>query len=606
MNRFSKIILLFVVTLILAVLAIITEKLYFSDYEYHLRTRYFNKILAEKERIMESCLSNMEMLLSNVAHHDHGSDTEKSIFKNAEKHSIVILEYFDDRLVYWSDDNFDVPLHFSDTLYNKPLVFFQNGWFLSKTVKTDNELIVGLLRISTEYGFANDIIHNGFEKEFRLSENVSFSFDKEASAYHIMDKNGNFLFSLLFPSSKEISYLPSIPLSFWLLTFVFLIWLTVEFAGRLAHTKNKILSPLILSGSFALLYALFLLTSQPKILFITGLFSPYRFSLNNFVPSLGHLLILSVFAALTAFIFFRDFPDFTKRKKTTFFIQFFYALAAALLFAVFHFLFHKVISTSNINFEPYKTLELSWHSVVGFVALLLFLLTPYFIIFKTFKINPLSGALELIITLVIAAPVFYIFFPHDLNNFLPLLLFWIVFVAVIWFAVKRKYKRFNIAVILSLVTGLYSLYFITVLSQEKTTENIKIQTVYFSTENDPEAEYLLLDIWSALSSDEVLKEMMLSERFNTDREDFDKISTYLRETYFKGYLGNYYFDIVLCSDRQMLQVGSNETFLENCFIFFDLKIQLDGERLTGTDFYFIDNQNGRTSYLGNLFYETGR
>jgi len=155
MSRFRTII-LFTITLFFAILAIITEKIYFSDYEYHLRTRRFNKILAEKETIMETRLNG----ISDESHQD--SDTEKNIFKIAEKNKITILEYFDDRLIYWSDNDFDVPESFIDTLFNKPLVFFQNGWFLSKTVMLDNKLIAGLLRIRTEYGFANDIIRNGF------------------------------------------------------------------------------------------------------------------------------------------------------------------------------------------------------------------------------------------------------------------------------------------------------------------------------------------------------------------------------------------------------------------------------------------------------------
>ena len=597
MSRLRKIVLLFAVMLIMAVLAIITEKLYLSDYEYHFRTRYFNKILAEKEEIMESCLRNMEMLISNRAH--LGSDAENNIFKIAEKNNITILEYSNGRLVYWSDDNSDVPLHFNDTLYNKPLVFFQNGWFLPKTVKVGNDLIVGLLRVRTEYGFTNDIIRNGFEKVFRLSENVGFSFDRETSKYHIADRNGDFLFSLMFPSSKEVSFLISVPLLFWLLTFIFFIWFIIEFSRRLASTNN-ILSTVILSGSFAFLYAFILFSNQPKVLFLTSLFSPYRFSLNSFMPSLGHLLILSIFIVLTVFVFFRDFPDFTKNKKSTYFIKAFYALLAALLFAVFHFLLCQLVYTSNINFEPYKVLELSWYSIVAFMALLLFLLSSYFIILK---INPLSRVPELIIISVIGAPVFYIFFPRDLSNFFPLLLFWIVFNVIIWIAVKRKYERFRISVMLALITGLFSLHFITILSHKKITENIKVQAISLSTENDPEAEYLLIDIWHEISSDEALKKMMLSERFNTDEEDHYRISAYLSETYFKGYLGNYYFDIVLCSERQMLRVDS---FLENCFMFFDARIQLDGQRITGTDFYFIDNRNGRTSYLGNLFYETQR
>ena len=57
---------------------------------------------------------------------------------------------------------------------------------------------------------------------------------------------------------------------------------------------------------------------------------------------------------------------------------------------------------------------------------------------------------------------------------------------------KKEMGLFNMTVILSLISGVYFLWFITILSEEKTTENIKIQAVSFSTENDPEAEHLYL------------------------------------------------------------------------------------------------------------------
>ncbi|MDR2887229.1 MAG: HAMP domain-containing histidine kinase [Bacteroidales bacterium] len=603
MKRFRKIILLCAATSVLAFMAVITGKLYFSDYEYRLRTQHFNRILAGKETIMESCLRNMEAIISDSAH--RGYDAERDVFNTARRNGIAIFEYSDDTLVNWSDDNFDVPLRFDDTLFAGPMVFLQNGWFEVKTVKAGNSVITGLLRLRTEYGFTNDIIRNGFEHRFRLSENVGFSFDADASEYHVSDGNGNFLFSLLFPAGKEINYLISIPLSFCVLSFIFLIW-TIIAAGRMANILSRTMSAAVSAVSFALLYAALLLAGEPQVLAITGLFSPYRFSLNGFVPSLGHLLVLAVLTMLTAAVFFRDFPDFRKDRKTAFIIKTVYTLAAAVLFAVFHFMFNRLVSTSNISFEPYKVLELSWYSVAGFTALLLFLLSPYFILRKMFNIKPLPGIPEVAVISLLAAPVFYLFFHNSMNDFLMLFMFWTVFVAVIWIAAKRsRHARFNITVAVAMIAGLYSLYFITVLSQEKTTENLKIQAVSLSTENDPEAEHILLDMWPVISSDQVLKNMMLSERFNTGREDFDRISTWLSETYFTGYLDNYNLIIILCSDREMLRVGSDTTFFENCFDFFDSKIELTGQRLTGTGFYFTDNQNGRAHYLGRLLYETG-
>jgi len=174
-----------------------SEYLYFSDFEYRYRTRLFNKVLIEKEQILEDCLNGMRPILAHEDH--HGSLPEKNLFAVAEKNKITILEYLDNKLNFWSDNGFNVPSVLDDTTFNKPLVFLQNGWFLARTTEAVNERIVGLLRLRTDYSFKNDIISSGFEEEYRIPGNVEISTDRNASEFHVFDKSGKFLFSLLFP-----------------------------------------------------------------------------------------------------------------------------------------------------------------------------------------------------------------------------------------------------------------------------------------------------------------------------------------------------------------------------------------------------------------------
>ena len=54
------IIILGFLTAVLILAAFISESIYFSDFEYRFRTRKFNRILAEKEKIMEECLNAHE------------------------------------------------------------------------------------------------------------------------------------------------------------------------------------------------------------------------------------------------------------------------------------------------------------------------------------------------------------------------------------------------------------------------------------------------------------------------------------------------------------------------------------------------------------------
>src|SRR5450759_4375504 len=231
-NRYP--IFLSILTVVLILLALAEESVYFSDFEYHFRTRMFNKILAEKETIMEDCLNAMKPILAFENH--HGSVSENNVYLTAEQNRITILEYLDNKLFFWSDNGFDVPVDYIDSIYKKPLVFFQNGWFLSKTVQAGNEKIIGLLRLHTDYSFENKIIKSGFVNEFRIPGNVDLSIDKSASEFHIFDKKGNFLFSLLFPSVKGNTCFMFIPLCLWAGAFVLIILLSFKLV-KLLVTK---------------------------------------------------------------------------------------------------------------------------------------------------------------------------------------------------------------------------------------------------------------------------------------------------------------------------------------------------------------------------------
>ena len=200
---------LVILTFVLILMALTAESVYFSDFEYHFRTRMFNKTLAAKEKTMEDCLNAMKLILAGKNH--HGSVMENDLFTIAEQNNITILEYFDNRLAYWSDNAFDVPRLFDDSLYSKPLIFLQNGLFLTRTVQSGNERIVGLLRLRTDYGFENEIIKSGFEKAFRIPGDIGFSTNKETSEFHIINRHGDFLFALVFPEVRESTYFYSNP-----------------------------------------------------------------------------------------------------------------------------------------------------------------------------------------------------------------------------------------------------------------------------------------------------------------------------------------------------------------------------------------------------------
>jgi len=591
-------------TVVLLLISFASESLYFSDFEYRYRTKLFNKTLREKENILEECLNGMKPILAKEDH--HGSMPENNLFAVAEENNITILEYLDNKLTFWSDNGFDVPAFLSDTTYNKKLVFLQNGWFLTRAIKAGNEKIIGLLRIRTDYGFKNDIITSGFEDVYRMPGNVGLSRDQDASEFHVYDKSGQFIFSLLFPAVKEKTGYILIPLVSWTVTFFLIILLLLEIVKELVKRGKPKTSFSLLLLLFLSFYFLFLFTSRPSVFFRTELFSPFRFSLNSFVPSLGHLLLLSILSSVFAGVFFRYFP-FTEKVssmgvRSKLYLSGF-LLGGALLVSLYHFFFSKLISISNINFEAYKVLEMSIFTATGFFSLFLLMLVPVLFLLQVLRrfIQFKSRTIFLLMLSSLAVPIFIYYNEPDV--FVPLALFCYMLTGIIWLSEKYGLGLFNMTLLFSLVFGVYSLYFITTLSEEKISENIKIQAVSLSSENDPEAEHLILDMWPSITNDTFLAQKMNAPYFS--KSDVDEISGYLQDTYFTGYWRNFSFRMFLCSYDEPIQIGQNNEIAENCFVFFADRIKRDGHQLTGTDFYFMENQGGRSYYLGRVFYKSG-
>ncbi|MBG0860125.1 MAG: HAMP domain-containing protein [Bacteroidales bacterium] len=389
----------------------------------------------------------------------------------------------------------------------------------------------------------------------------------------------------------------------WLLLVILIIMLTLLMAKMLSGKQKNILAvfgPLMV---FSVVYTLVLLAGKPEAFYHTGLFSPYIFSLNNFIPALGHLVLFSVFAAVSAYILNRYFPvrDLQAGEKLKNYLVLTLLFAScSLLFCLLHQVFSELIHDSNINFETYKVLKLNFFSAAGFASILLLVLVPIFLILKIFQLARGLKANAIILPVITSLVIFTIFFRGNPGSLISSAIFFLILTTCIWITVKKTAGTFNMSVIFAMIFGLYSLYMITVFSDRKTTDNIKTQVVSLSTENDPVAEHLLLNLWPVLVADSLLSRMMRAE---DPEANFSRISDYLRNSYFTGYWGNFNFNMTLCRDDDPLKVGPEEELYENCFDFFKERIRKQGHRLTGTDFYFIANQGGRSYYLGQLFFK---
>ena len=593
---------LVILTIVLLILALFAESVYFSDFEYRVRTKKFNKILAGKETLTENCLNSLKLILDKGE--DIGSVTRNNLFSIIEKQGITLLEYVDKKLMYWSDNSFDVPPAFNDSLFTKPLIFIQNGWFITKTVQTGGEKIIALLRIRNDFGFGNDLVKNGFVTSFGLPENTGLSFNKGSTGFPVFNKNGSWLFSLIYPEVKKPSYFIIAPLVLWSLAFIVFMLLVFELVSYLASRGRNLIAVCSSLIIYIFIYGIVLFARRPAVFFETEVFSAYRFSLDPFIPSLGHLLIFSILFSIFAFQFYKFFPvhkPSSGKPLAAWLILSLLLIPGAFLMLFYHQIFRQLISNSNISFEPFKVLDLSVYSIIGFASVIFLMLVPVFYLLKVFsasrQLKPVIIILSLITSLVVFAAAYF----ADSNNYLLLTIFYFFVAISMWLTFKSRIGKFTSTVLFSLLFGLYSLYYIIILSEKKNTENTKVLAVSYSSENDPEAEQLLLDLWPRISTDTVLKNMLSVDL--AGQGDVDNISLYLHDTYFNGYWGNFNLSVVACRNDAPLEIASEENLELNCFDFFNEKIRKDGHQLTGTGFYFLDNQGGRSYYTARFFYK---
>lgn len=589
------------VTLVLVLAALAAEALFFSSFEYRYKTKRFNTILAEKERYLEDCLDRMKPILAADDH--HGSISENNLFTDALSQGVTILEYLDDKLNYWSDNDFDVPRTFADSLDNKAMVFLQNGWFLTRTIHASNEKIVGLLRIHTDYEFENEIISDGFYPDFRMPSGSRLSLTEGATGYEVRNSRNEFLFSIIYPEKKKGTSFILLPLLLWAAVLVMFLITAYHLSSFYAEKGKKLQAALLTFIAFLFLYLALIAGWKERLLSLTELFNPAVFSTGFLIPSAGHLLILSILACVFSYILFMNFPlastiPSDDRKELMHLLPL--MTGGSVFYSVATLVFKRLVSDSPVSFETYRILEISPLSIAGYSSVLLLMLAALLYHIRIFRSVRQFRNGPVLASVLISLSVPLLAFSRDLHTLAASALFYLLITLLMWIAVKRKAGVFNLGVIFSLLLGLFSLYVISFNSERKRNEMLKIQAVALSTENDPEAEQLLLDLWPGLNADTTLAGMMDVEFFTTT--EYEAISAYLLKKYFTGYWRNFNLNIVLCRIDDPINVGENRRASQKCFDFFEERINQNGQRLTGTGFYFLENQGGRSFYTGKVVF----
>lgn len=553
----------------------------------------FERQLHEQKQVLGDQLDEIERIMTSA---DFDGNFQAEFFPYSSLYpdqglGFVVLR--GNEIIYWSHNHFAFTSRFSSKMATQELLALPNGTYLGINRQVDTLNVIGLIHIKDVYSIENQYIRNEFAEPFVLPEN--FVIQREKSAYNlpVRDEVGNYLFSVL-PAGKIkcTNAQLLLPAALFVLAFIFLLVFIRKMVLHFRH-EDFLMRVIILGLSLFGFYWIHILFRIPRLGYAFELFGPSLYAYSFWLPSLGDLLVLAVLSFFWSMNFVQEFSYSKGQNRKEIFSAYLFSL---FIYLFANYLIGNLIQNSSISFQLNRIDDVDQYSVVGFIIIALLFFSAFLINLKIVESSMrylskkrfLWGHLLLIAVFVGLAV-------HYKNSYLYMICLFLLTNFSIFALENTHLKKHSISYIIYFVSlfAFFTLINIQYFNQQRTIESQKLMTVTLNSEHDPAAEIFLTDIQQELSVDSVIPYLLSTT--------YQELESYLERQYFGGYFRKYELDIILCSGSDSLLVEPENQWVP-CFPFFEEMIETSGTRIPGTNFYFMDNLNGRISYMGRIFY----
>jgi hypothetical protein len=222
---------------------------------------------------------------------------------SADELKIALFRYDDENLLFWSDNTVPIGLDVLREYPDNQLWKLKNGWYLVRRIKSGKCGITAMALIKREYSYQNDYLHDHFPfNETILGESELYN-DPVIGSKPVLDQRGKI--AVWFKAYED-------PLGEnqkgdklnWLIYFalaLFLIsghWSSVVYSNYFGGKVIFIWWLLLALVRFISFYF-----RIPDLLYGSDLFNPSEYGASNWLPSLGDLLLNSIFLFYTVVLF---------------------------------------------------------------------------------------------------------------------------------------------------------------------------------------------------------------------------------------------------------------------------------------------------------------
>ncbi len=510
-----------------------------------------------------------------------------SYHKNLESHGIGIYVYNDENLKFWSTSKLIVPSFKS----KNGIVKEGNGFYLREYIKENGVTIIAQFHIKKSYNFENSYIKNTFDSKLYLKEGWLVSLKK-------IDKG----ISIQLNSNSEFFFIKPSPL-FELPHNVLL--MTLELIGLisfligcilLAKTLSLVRKFIFFPGILILLRLCFWFIGGPINLHGLEIFNPQLLAFSRLVPSLGDLLLYVIFSLVLVFGLIKQ----TKFKVLK--IKRFKLLFFLFGFSVIYFFTLLIIETvegivmySKIPLDLSHILSIDYTSLLALFCIAVIISIYVLVCWKLIEFYAVLGLSFVKILgwfLILILGFTLVGFTLGSSDVFELL--WVIPVfALLSFTYfeNNRIISFTISISLLFIFSLMITQSLRFYTDKKTIDNKKQLLTKLAKEKDLVAEYLYQGIQKTIKNDEKALELV-SDYSSSDQQ----IYKYFKKKYFNGFWERFDLQVNPCFDGDSI-LFVNESTAISCEHFFSGIINSVGNEVSN-GFYYLENENGRISYLG--------
>ena len=591
MKEFKKYLLLILSILIFLVASIQEHRALSPEPEKKL-IKSFQQTLLRQELKLSEYLNYVEREIKNNLSARNYVSTFHTLNKLFDNDGLGFIIINDQKMVYWSSNHFSfqkLPSLFSS---KDELLVLPNGIFVAKKRMVGTHQIIGLIHLKNNYSYENQFLENNFIKPFNLPSNFKINVQKDENSYEIQNYTNQYLFSVVPTGTMRFN---ESQLYFTALLYMLgLVFLLLAIFWKINHYREVSFGVKMI-GLMVLLFAIYwihVIFGIPAVLNHLEIFSAKYYAVSQWLPSLGDFFLITTLFFFWSLVFVKEFALHGRYKKQMIIPWFIFAGS---LYQLAGLMISNLIRNSNITYKLNRITDIDQFSISSHLAIALLLFSIFLIhlkvIEKTEQLINKRSFLKLHLFAVPASILLCVLF--NTPPFYLLALFFSV--NLLQSQIKKIHiTRFSLSYSI-LFISLFSVVSLMVVYKTIEQRDIQVQklmAVNLSSEQDPVAEVFLKRMQTQFNTDTIIPKLLTST---------EELENYMDRNYFDGYFRKYDIQYNFCTSKDNLMIQP-ENIPEPCFPYFEKMMASKGTRIQGSNFYFMNNMDGRVSYMVRLHY----